>query len=346
MDRGVARRSRAGRTGRTDRRRHARKTRRRTGSRRSDAATSAVTRVRRSRRARCPSCAYTSEAACEPGRPGALDQALRRRPRPGRGQHAAREARADVVGDHLRVRDAEDGPGPLGRLHEAGGRIDEASPAGQLAAGCDREAPIWRPPQVRRERPPVRDVGREPGQQAHRRPAAGGPSPDAQVRARRPVHPMLDRRAEVRREHRASHHRRLGRDRRRAATRRIDRAQSRPRAVVVADEDHAAHRPRREGLGRQVDPPRRATDDAQREPLARQRAGRVERGVQPEPGRVRRRRLRDDAAATGRRLPRRVRGSNHGRPARRRADPATRPRPGARAHARIGAPPRGPPPAG
>ena len=163
---------------------------------------------------------------------------------------------------------------------------------------------------------PWRASGARPGRSRDRRPAAGRAAPDAEVRARHPVDPMLERRAEVRVEDGAA-------DRPtppsaivdRAAAGRIDRAQAGPRAVVIADQHDAPTGPEANDSGRQGELParvRRPRPSVSRwpasVPAASSTASSRNHATPADGGRA------ATAARTRRRIPRRVRRLEHGRP--------------------------------
>ena len=207
-------------------------------------------------RARTPAIGRRRTPARRPRR------ATRWHPSPGStADDAAREPGADVVGDHAR-RPRRRGPvrSRSSTTTRPGRRVDEPRPARELAARRDRQPPVRRPAQVRRERPPVaRRPPRGRAGAATARPAAGRAPPHAQVRAGRPVDPVLDtsRRGPCARTA-LPDDRRLHR---RASIAQppagIDRAQPGPRAVVITDQDDAPHGPDGERLRRQGEQPAR-----------------------------------------------------------------------------------------
>ena len=260
--------------------------------------------------------ALEHERSAADGRgPGARDDRLAGTRRGVDGRHAAREPGADVVGDHARLRDADDRSGAARRDHASRRRVDDPRATRDLAARRDRQPPVRCPPQVRRERPPVTRVRREAGQEPDRRSAAGRAAPHAQVRAGRPVDPVLERRAEVRVEDGAADDRRLHRDRRCAAAGRIDaRAAGTVEPSSSPTRTTPSHGTRGERLRGQREQPGASADHPEREPLARQRARGIEHGVHPEPGHAARGWSRGDRRPARRRIPRWVRRLEHGRP--------------------------------
>ena len=230
------------------------------------------------------------------------------------GRHAAGEPGADVVGDHARLRDAEDRSGPARRDDAAGRRVDDPRATRDLAARGDRQPPVRCPPEVRREGPPVSGVRARPG------------------RSRTAVPPRVARRhtprsSRVARSTRCSNV--APRSMSRTALRMTDAStaivdaqppagsiarSAGPRAVVIADQDDALDGTRGERLRGQGEQPGASPDHPEREPLARQRARGIEHGVHPEPGHAGGGWSRSDRRPARGRIPRWVRRLEHGRP--------------------------------
>ena len=236
-----------------------------------------------------------------------------------------------------RLRHADDGPVPLVATDAARRRVDEARPAARPRRTTRSRQAARRGPSAGPSRTSARNghPSRGPDSSRTRRSAAG-----------RTRH--TPRSARVARSTRCSNdaprsgvttrapddRRLLGDDGRAAAGRRSRERRDRSCLVIDRRAPRPSHGPRRERLRWQVDrrprrrPPRRAAAGPSACPRRRATPSSRNQAVPQRPA-------RGDAARTRRRVPRRIGRLQQRRPGDAGRHRATRPRPGARAHARI-----------